>query len=126
MKRTRTLTRTKIKELPLRPYPGMVFVTKDRKAFERAAMELWNRDERQNGIAQWGRFVAGPSWYHPHTALIWWTKPETLAHELAHVILDTFERVGIDPVSGQGEPFCYMLSQLFLEANLPQTNKQRP
>lgn len=113
----RTLTRTKLKELPLRPYPGMVFVTKDRKAFERAAKELWDRDERHVGPEQKGRFVAGASWYHPFTALIYWTEPETLAHELAHVILDIFETVGIDPVSGQGEPFCYMLSQLFLEAN---------
>jgi hypothetical protein len=92
----------------------MVFVTKDRKAFERASKELFDRDEKLT--MQAGRFLAGPTWYHPHTALVWWTKPETLAHELGHVVLDIFETVGINPVSGGGEPFCYLLSQLFLEA----------
>jgi len=117
VKPKKKLTRTGLRELPLRPYPGMVFVTKDWKAFARACRELFNRDERHTNQA--GRFVCGPSWYHPFTAIVWWTKPETLAHELSHVVLDIFETVGIDPVSGQGEPFCYMLSQLFLEATQP-------
>jgi hypothetical protein len=108
------LTRANLKELPLRPYPGMVFVTRNRKAFERASLELFGRQE--SITVQVGRFVAGPSWYHPHVALVWWSKPETLAHELAHVVLDLFETVGIDPRSGGGEPFCYMLSQLYLES----------
>ena len=90
------LTRTRLRELSLRPYPGVVFVTRDRKAFERAAKELFNRDERQPESTQAGRFVAGPCWFHPYTALVWWTKPETLAHELAHVILDLFENIRID------------------------------
>ena len=110
------LNRKHLREIPLRPYPGMVFVTKDRKAFERAAMELFGRDEKQHLYNQAGRFVCGATWYHPHTALVWWTEPETLAHELAHVVLDIFGCVGIDPTSSDGEPFCYLLSQLFLEA----------
>lgn len=95
----------------------MVFVTKDRKAFELAAKELFDRDETHPpGMRQQGRFVVGSSWYHPYTGLIWWTRPETLVHELAHVVLDIFTEVGIDPRTGNGEPFCYMLSQLHLEA----------
>lgn len=117
MKPKKKLTRTGLRELPLRPYPGMVFVTKDRAAFERAARELFGREERRTN--QVGRYLAGETWYHPHTALIWWSKPEVLAHELSHVVLDIFETVGIDPVAAQGEPFCYMLSQLFLEATQP-------
>ena len=114
MSAKRKLTRAGLREIPLRPYPGMVFVTRNRKAFMRAARELFDRD---GGITcQAGRFMAGPSWYHPHTAIVWWTKPETLAHELGHVVLDIFETVGINPISGNGEPFCYLLSQLFLEA----------
>lgn len=109
-------TRTYLKEISLRPYPGMVFVTQNKNAFDRAAKELFDREEKQQNT-QAGRFIAGPSGYHPHTALVWWSKPETLAHELAHVVLDIFETVGINPISGQGEPFCYLLSQLFLEAN---------
>lgn len=108
------LTRTHLREIPLRPYPGMVFVTKDRKAYERAARELFGLNEVIGARA--GRFLAGETWYHPHTALVYWSAPETLVHELAHVVLDIFKTVGIDPVSGRGEPFCYLLSQLHLES----------
>jgi len=108
------LTRTGLKEIPLRPYPGMVFVTKNRKAFELAAKQLFGRDEDLRGKA--GRFLQESSWYHPHTALIWYSTPATLAHELAHVVFGIFDTVGIRPTSGSEEPFCYMLSQLFLEA----------
>lgn len=111
---TRRLTRKNLRELTLRPYPGMVFVTKDRKAFELAAKQLLDRDEDVRGKA--GRFLQGPSWYHPHTAIVWWTTPATLAHELAHVIFGVFDNVGITVECGNEEPFCYMLSQLFMEA----------
>ena len=45
-----------------------------------------------------------------------------MAHELAHVALHVFERCGIDPRSGNGEPFCYLLSQLMLDASSAYTN----
>jgi hypothetical protein len=51
------------------------------------------------------------------TYLVWGEKAHALAHELAHVVLHVFERCGIDPREGNGEPFCYMLSTLFVEAN---------
>jgi hypothetical protein len=35
---------------------------------------------------------------------------------VAHVVLHVFERCGIDPISGNGEPFCYMLSQILIDA----------
>ena len=109
------LTRADLKELPLRPYPGYVFVTRNRKAFVRAAKELFDTDEDLTGKC--GRFLGGASWYHPFTYLVWYSSPETLAHELAHVIFALFECVGIDPREAREEPFCYMLSQLILEAN---------
>jgi hypothetical protein len=31
-------------------------------------------------------------------------------------VLHVFERCGIDPREAHGEPFCYMLSQLMLDA----------
>jgi glycine/D-amino acid oxidase-like deaminating enzyme len=110
------LTRTHLKELPLRPYPGYVLVTRNRKAFERASLELFGIEDRNTGT-QNGRFRGGSCWYHPFTYLVWYSTPETLAHELSHVILDIFEVIGADPRCGGGEPFCYLLSQLILEAN---------
>jgi hypothetical protein len=45
-----------------------------------------------------------------------YSSPHTLAHELSHCLLHVFERCGIDPIQAGGEPFCYMLSQLMMEA----------
>jgi hypothetical protein len=50
------------------------------------------------------------------TFLVWGENSAYLAHELAHVILFMFERCSIDPRESNGEPFCYMLSQLLLDA----------
>ncbi len=110
----RKLHRKHLKEIPLRPYPGMVFVTQNAKAFERACRELLGEEEHLTHQA--GRFRQGPSWYHPHVAIVYWTTPETLAHELAHVVFGVFDTIGADPAEGREEPFCYLLSQLFLES----------
>lgn len=48
--------------------------------------------------------------------LVYARHPHVLAHELAHVILIKFNEIGAHPVDGMGEPFCYMLSQLMLDA----------
>ena len=50
------------------------------------------------------------------TYLVWGKKPHNLAHEISHTVLHVFKRCGIDPREGNGEPFCYMLSQLILDA----------
>jgi hypothetical protein len=42
----------------------------------------------------------------------------TLVHELSHVVLHVFERCGINPCEGGGEPFCYMLSQLLIDLEI--------
>lgn len=48
--------------------------------------------------------------------IVWAVDNARLAHELSHVILDVFDVAGIDPRHANGEPFCYLLSQLMLEA----------
>ena len=56
---------------------------------------------------------------HPHEVrwLVYSQCPAYLAHEFSHVLLQTFGTIGHDPTIGDGEPFCYMLSQLMLEAS---------
>lgn len=66
--------------------------------------------------AQEGRFSGGEGKDGMWTYLVWGAKQHTLAHELSHAVLHLFERCGIDPREAGGEPFCYMLSQLLLEA----------
>jgi hypothetical protein len=104
-------------ELSLRPYNGRLFIVTTRKAYIAAQEKLFD-DREPLPIGCEGRFAGGKGKDGLWTYLVWANKPHTLAHELAHVVLHVFERCGIDPVSGNGEPFCYMLSQLILEAKL--------
>ncbi len=104
-----------IKELSLRPYNGRLFIAKNAKAYERGHTDLFRTPDVLNcGIG--GRFAAGEGVDGMWTYLIWATSDHHLVHELSHVVLHTFERCGIDPREALGEPFCYMLSQLVLEA----------
>lgn len=104
-----------MKELSLRPYHGRLFVAANAKDYERSHVRLFKTPDVLS-CAQAGRFTGGEGKDGLWTYLIWGGEPHTLAHELSHVVLHLFERCGIDPISGNGEPFCYMLSQLLLEA----------
>ena len=104
-----------MKELSLRPYHGRLFIAKNRKDYERGHVELFKTPDVLH-CAQAGRFDGGEGKDGLWTYLIWATSTATLAHELAHAVLHTFERCGIDPREANGEPFCYMLSQLMLDA----------
>lgn len=102
-------------ELSLRPYTGELWVARSRGFYEQVHERLFKESDVLS-CNQAGRFSAGPGKGRMWTYLIWADSPATLAHELSHVVLHTFERCGIDPVAAGGEPFCYMLSQLLLEA----------
>lgn len=104
-----------MKELSLRPYHGRLFVVKTTKQYEKAHKKLFNTPDVLT-CAKAGRFVGGEGKDGMWTYLVWGNKSHDLAHELSHVVLHVFERCGIDPRDSGGEPFCYMLSQLLLDA----------
>lgn len=104
-----------MQELSLRPYNGRLFVAKTAKEYEQAHKKLFKTPDVLT-CAQEGRFSGGEGTDGMWTYLVWGKKQHTLAHELAHTVLHVFERCGIDPREGNGEPFCYMFSQLLLEA----------
>lgn len=104
-----------MQELSLRPYHGRLFVARTRKEYERGHQKLFKTPDELT-CAHEGRFTGGEGKDGMWTYLIWAKAPHTLAHEVSHVVLHVFERCGIDPREGGGEPFCYMLSQLLLEA----------
>jgi hypothetical protein len=62
-----------------------------------------------------GRISGGEGQDGMWTYLVWGKDQHDIVHELSHVVLCLFERCGIDPREGNGEPFCYMLSQLVLD-----------
>lgn len=104
-----------MKELSLRPYNGRLFVAKSRKEYASLSVKLFKTPDVLS-CAQVGRMNGGEGKDGLWTYLIWADKTPQLAHEIAHVVLHVFERCGIDPREAKGEPFCYMLSQLMLEA----------
>jgi hypothetical protein len=104
-----------MKELSLRPYPGRLFVASTIKDYEKAHVKLFKTPDVLTCV-QAGRFSGGEGKDGMWTYLIWGKKPHNLAHELAHTVLQVFQDCGIDPREGGGEPFCYMLSQLLLDA----------
>lgn len=104
-----------MKELSLRPYNGRLFVAKSRRDYERAHAKLFKTPDVLT-CAQEGRFSGGEGRDGAWTYLVWGKNLHSLVHELSHVVLHVFERCCIDPRSGGGEPFCYMLSQLVLDS----------
>lgn len=104
-----------MKELSLRPYHGRLFIAKSRKEYERQHTRLFKTPDILN-CSQAGRFSAGEGKDGLWTYLIYASEISYLVHEVSHVVLHVFERCGIDPIEAKGEPFCYMLSQLILEA----------
>lgn len=108
----------KVKRLSLRPYNGSLHVCSDEKAYQKAHKRIYGSlDVPLASAGREGRFSGGCGEDGKWVYLIWYTSPATLAHELSHVVLHVFERCGIDPREAGGEPFCYMLSQLMLEAS---------
>lgn len=107
-----------MKELSLRPYHGRLFLAADRADYDAQHIEIFDEPDVISCTAA-ARFTGGCGKDGMWTYLVWADAPHLLAHELSHAILHVFERCGIDPRCGSGEPFCYMLSQLILEAGEP-------
>jgi len=103
-----------MKTLPMRPYPGEVHVAANKKEYQAKHKEMFGHEDDLNGKS--GRMVGRNLSPRGVEYLVWGAKPCYLAHEISHVILNSFESIGIDPREAGGEPFCYMLSQLLLEA----------
>lgn len=104
-----------MKELSLRPYTGRLFITKSRKDYQRQHKAIFKTPDMLT-CAQAGRFSGGEDKQGAWSYLIFADKPSVLAHELVHCLFHVFERCGMDPRDSGGEAFCYMLSNLMLEA----------
>jgi hypothetical protein len=106
-----------MKKLSLRPYHGTILLCSSRKELKDTYEKLTKCESthnlgREGGICiRLERDTIGERKY-----LIWASNTAHLAHELCHALLQTFEVIGHNPTQGDGEPFCYMLTQLMLEA----------
>ena len=87
------------------------------KAYEKAHLALFKHPDVLT-CTQAGRFSGGEGKDGMWTYLVWARDSASMVHELSHVVLHVFERCGIDPIQAGGEPFCYMLAQLVLDAGV--------
>ena len=104
------------RELSLRPYNGRLFFASTKDDYLRAHRRVFAEPDVLTCVTE-GRFTGGQGKDGLWTYLVWAESPHTLAHEMAHAVLHVFERCGIDPIAANGEPFCYLLSQLIVDAN---------
>ncbi len=110
------MEKSKHRELSLRPYPGKILhchtLEELRAQYESKTGQSCPYKDDPNG----GRFVKIELPDEPDIWLVFAATPHALAHEFCHVLLHVFEMIGCEPKDGNGEPFCYMLSQLLLDA----------
>lgn len=86
------------------PYGSEVFFTQDANRFKRLAGFAV---EDAAGITHWDENGTAIIMYVGDGLL------ETLVHECCHATLYIFQRVGIDPACGNGEPMAYLLDSMF-------------
>lgn len=105
------------REISLRPYVGSVLLFSDlahvRAKYEAETKEPYPYQDEEAG----GRFIrldgANASGVR---YLVYARHAHVLAHEFTHVLFDVFKKIGATPDAEIGEPFCYMLSQMMLDA----------
>ena len=99
-----------MKTITLRPYPGKVILCATKKEYRREHKKLFG-----DSISLKGKF--GRCDGHKNgTFIVWAVDQAMLAHEFGHVIFTLFGLCGINPADSQGEAFCYLLSQMILDA----------
>lgn len=105
-----------MKSISLRPYHGKIFLCKTHKEMRKIYRKR-TKNKSPHELSSAGHYIklegdtlADTVW------LVYGSKERHLAHEYAHVLLQTFAALGHNPTEGDGEPFCYMLSQLLLES----------
>lgn len=106
-----------LKKLSLRPYHGTIWLCDSIEEFKRRYKRVTRQECPYSPDPNGGQFVLLElATLGDRIFLVYARKAWALAHEFAHVLLIVFRTIGHDPREGDGEPFCYMLSQLLLEA----------
>lgn len=102
--------------IPLDPYPCSMYLSRSKDEYNKMVEEIFG--EKENlihgvlGSTYMSKAIDG-DWKY----LVYAKSGPELAHELSHVILEEFDRCGINPIASRGEPFCYMLSSLLAKCN---------
>lgn len=104
-----------VKKLSLRPYVGILYIARTRRAYERAHVQLFGKadklDDDTGGMFATHEAVEGGLVY-----LAYADTPRHWVHELSHVVIHLFEYLQNPITSDNSEPFCYLLHTLWQEA----------
>jgi hypothetical protein len=106
-----------LKKLSLRPYHGTIWLCDSQdelhKAYKRLTKSAYPYEDGKTG----GRYIfLNGDTLGDRIYLVWASNKSYLAHEYCHILLHVCNTIGYDPREGDGEPFCYMLSQLLIES----------
>ncbi len=105
------------KELDLRPYLGKIILCRTLEELKSECTALTGQDYPfDDDDPEGGRYIQLNGENNDVRWLVWGNDFKCVVHELCHVLLHTFGKIGHDPTDGDGEPFCYMLSALMDEA----------
>ncbi len=104
-------------ELSLRPYPGKIKLFRDLAQFRAYYEAKSGKPYEYMTDPRGGQFIRldAPA-ENDVVWLVYGKRPHVLAHEFVHILFHLFEKIGAHPADSNGEPFCYMLSQLMLDA----------
>lgn len=107
-----------VRKLSLRPYHGTVWLCESPDVMLAAYKRIMRAPWPHNTIHKTGGHFCMLEADDPNNRvfLVYGDGPAALAHEFSHVLLIVFRTIGHDPREGDGEPFCYMLSQLMIDA----------
>lgn len=100
-----------VKESSLRPYPGRLFIAYTKRGYEAATKEIFGEVDKHDG-SEGGKFNFSAGKDGVCTYVVWACSIPFWTHEMSHVVLHLFHRVGVNPVKSTGEPFCYMIQTL--------------
>ena len=113
-----------VAEVSLKPYRvGRRYATRSKQGYIKAVHRYIAKDFHKANPPDidtntGGQTCVGPDKKGNAVYIVWLGASQDLAtHELAHVVLDVFENVDIDPRHANGEPFCYFLQYLINETN---------
>ena len=99
----------------MRPYPFDMYVTSDESTFTKIRKREFG-DVKKIEEDQHGFFSCGTSIKGRRVCIVYARTKPALVHEIAHLVIYVFEKVGI-PINDSGsEAFAYMIEQLFRDS----------
>jgi hypothetical protein len=100
-------------KLDTSPYPSCVYITDDVEVYYAAHIKIFGVAAKELRRFTNARISDGDDTEGRHAYLIYMNMLYSCVHELSHLCLDIFNSIGADPSECNGEPYCYLIGNLF-------------